>query len=146
MILYFDPGMPLVEIITHGKGNPVDMVKPNGFQDGMNLEIIMEILVKFAAYAMIGLGANFQFDVTFHVMDTEPFAKGHCPEPVLPEDKACGFPSRDFSLFFRCFIGKADPGHCPVKPAAAAGKVFGTVFFFNHTRLHPETLGCGVLF
>jgi hypothetical protein len=84
--------------------------------------------------------------MTFHVMDTGPPGKGHLPEPVFPENKVSPFPLKGSAFFSHGFIITADPGHCPVKPAANAEKVFIALFFLNHTGLHPEAVWCGRLF
>jgi hypothetical protein len=74
----------MVKINTLGNPDPLDVLHPYGFHDGVDRVLILEVLVKFAIAAKIVIGAGAKPDSLFEVVKTGTPVGGPFPEFVGP--------------------------------------------------------------
>jgi len=85
--LQFDPDMARAQVVACGHGKPFDIVEIHRFHFCIDLETVLEKLVKFTVNTPVRPGAEFEFYSPFHMMDAGPLGRWPPIELVLPEDE-----------------------------------------------------------
>jgi hypothetical protein len=101
-------------------------------------KLIIEILIKFAAAAMIIMRAGPECNMTDHMVQAGLLPDRQLAQFVFPEGNPAAFALSDLTIFIELLVLRGNPSHGSVISARGALVLKLAKLFRDYPRLHPD--------